>query len=78
MLPSKLTNIAIKMFRTELVKGSHMSTLEHRPERLDSVGVSLASNILTNRVLDGFMVGKDVIDQGIIGVDFGTGVGGAP
>ena len=61
--------------RTELVEGSNMSTFEHGPEGLNTIGMSLAPDVFPNRVLDGFMVGKDVIDQGVIGVDFGIGVG---
>ena len=39
VLPGKLTNIAVKMLRTDLVENSIMSPLEHGPETLHAIGM---------------------------------------
>ena len=55
------------------MEGAHVSTLQHGPEALHPVGVGLSPDILSNAVLDGFMIRQNVIDQGVVGVDLGIG-----
>ena len=55
------------------MEGSGVRPLQQAPEGLHAAGVGLAPDVLTNRVLDGFMVGKRMVGQGVIGVDLGAG-----
>ena len=50
-----------------------MGAFQHRPEALDTVNVDLTSNVLGERVLDGFMIELDqaIVGRRIIGVDRG-------
>ena len=73
VLPRKFPNVAIQVLWADLVENSLMSPLQHGPEALDSIRMGLTSHVLTNAVLDGFMVGKRMVGQSVIGVDLGTG-----
>ena len=46
-----------------------VSPFQKTPEALNAVGVSLSPNILTNRMLDRFMVRQSMIGERVIGVD---------
>ena len=54
------------------MKGSGMRPLEHGPEGLYAVGVSLASNVLSNRVPDRFVIRQDVVGESVIRIDLGV------
>ena len=55
------------------MEGSGVRPLQHAPKRLHPIGVSLAANVLTDRVLDRFVIGEDVIGESVIGVNLGVG-----
>ena len=52
---------------------SGVRSLQHAPKRLHPVGVGLAANVLTDRVLDRFVIRQDVIGESVIGVNLGVG-----
>ena len=70
--PTKLVDVSLEMLEADLVVGFHMGTLHQRPEELDAIGVSLAADVLPNRVLDGLMVREIFVDIGVIGVNHGS------
>ncbi len=52
------------------MESSLMSALQHRPERLDAVGMGHAVHVLADRVLDAFMrVRNALVGYGVIGID---------
>ena len=55
------------------MEGSGVRPLQHAPKRLHSVGVGLAANVLTDRVLNRFIIRQDVIGESVIGVNLGVG-----
>ena len=52
-----------------LVIGSHVPTLEHRPEALYPVGVRLPMNVLPDAVLHRLMVQEPLVGGSLVGVD---------
>lgn len=54
--PRKLPDVVVKMLRTELMQCHGASTLQHRPEALDAVGVGLSPDVLAYGVLDSIMI----------------------
>ena len=55
------------------MEGSGVRPLQHAPKRLHPIGVSLTSNVLSNRVPDRFVIGEDVVGESVVGVDLGVG-----
>ena len=56
MLASEFGDVALQMLRRHLVERPVMRSLEHRPERLYSIGVRLTPDIFVDRVIDGLML----------------------
>ena len=52
---------------------SGVRSLQHAPKRLHPIGVGLATNVLTDRVLDRFVIRQDVIGESVVGVNLGVG-----
>ena len=64
--PGKLVDVPLQVFRADLVETYPLcARLRHRPEGLDLVGVHHAPDILSNAVIDGFMV--EAVAQPFIG-----------
>jgi len=72
--PGEFGHVAIHVLHTDLVEPAHVSPLEHRPERLDALGASVASDILAIRVVDALMLeeGQVAIGRRVIGVEPGN------
>ena len=63
-------DVTVKMLRADLVEGSFVSALEHRPEGFDPVGVGHPVNILADAVLHSFMLERhSLISTVIVGVN---------
>ena len=76
MLASKLGDVTLQMFRADLMEGSLMGALQHRPEGFDAIGVRHAVNVLGDRVLDAFMrVGDALVSRCVVGVNHGVRLG---
>ena len=75
VLPRKPLYIAIQMLRRYLVKGSHMSTFEHGPEGFHAIGMGFVTDVFSDRVFDRFVIGKDMVGQGVVSVDLSVGSG---
>ena len=70
MLTRKLLDVTVKMLGADLVKGSFVDAFEHRPERLDPVGVGHAVYVFCDRVLYCLMVEwQALVSAVVIGVD---------
>ena len=73
MLAGKFGDVALQVLRADLVERSLVSALEHRPERLDSVGVGHAVHVLAYRVLHAAMREREaLVGGGVVGVDRGA------
>ena len=58
------------MLRADLVEGALVSAFQHRPERLDPVGVGHAVDVLADAVLHGFVLERhSLISTVIVGVN---------
>ena len=70
MLAFELVDVALQMLRRNLVKGSLVRPLEHGPERLDSIHVRHAVNVLADRVLERLVRVRDAfVGHRIVRVD---------
>ena len=66
----------MQMLRADLVERSLVSAFQHRPERLDAVGVRHAVDVLGNRVLDALMRVRDAfVGRRVVGVDHSARLG---
>ena len=52
MLASELLDVAVQVLRADLVEGSGVRPLEHRPEGLDTVRVSHPLDVFSHRMAD--------------------------
>ena len=76
MLAREFGDVALQMLRTDLVERSLVSAFQHRPERLDAVGVRHAVDVLGNRVLDALMRVRDAfVGRRVVGVDHSARLG---
>ena len=55
------------------MEGSGVRSLQHAPKRLHPISVSLAANVLSNRVLNRFVIRQDVVGESVVGVNLGVG-----
>ena len=63
----------MQMLRADLVEGSFVRSLEHRPKGLDAVSVRHAVDVLADRVLHALMrVRNPFVGCRVIGVDHGV------
>lgn len=69
--PRKLVKVALHVLIADFMKGAGMGSLQHSPRGLDTIGVSLASDILPNRVFDGFVLRQCLVGLSFIGVNHG-------
>ena len=66
-------NVALQVFRADLVEGALVSALQHAPEALNAVGVRHSVDVFTNAMADGLVIeGQPVIAAAFIGVDCGA------
>ena len=76
VLAGKLPNVPIKMLRADLVERAGVRPLQHRPERLNPVRVSLPADVFGDGVTDRFMLPLDApVGRSVIGVDRGIFLG---
>ena len=54
-------------------KTSRVRPLQQAPKRRHTIGVSLAPDVLSDRVLHRFVVRQDVVGQCVVGVNLGLG-----
>ena len=67
---SKLIDVARQVFLGDVMVGTDVSVLEHRPMGLDSVDVRPTPNVLLDAVLDRFMVAVEaIVGRRLIGVN---------
>ena len=70
----KLAHVAVKMLDAELVISSDVTAFQHRPERLDPIGVCHPVNVPPCTVAHSRMwIGQIVIGSVLIGVHFRPG-----
>ena len=53
MPASELGHIAVQMLGAEFMEGAPVSAFQHRPKRLDPIGVDFSAHILPDAVLYG-------------------------
>ena len=75
IVPSgELVHVAVQVLFAQVVIGAMIAALEHRPERLDPVGVRHSVDIFADRVLDGFVrPGNAAVCGSIIRIDRRSG-----
>ena len=70
MTSSEFLDVAAQVLRAHVMIGAVVSALEHRPERLDAVGMGLIADVLADGVLDGLMLeGQAVVALVVVGVN---------
>ena len=73
MAARKFVHVALKVFSADLVVNALLRPLEHRPKRLDPIGMSHPVNVLANAVTHARVVeGHALIGFGVVGVDGGA------
>ena len=55
------------------MEDSRVRPLQQAPKRRHTIGVSLAPDVLSDRVLHRFVVRQDVVGQCVVGVNLGLG-----
>ena len=76
VLAGKLPDVPIKMLRADLVEGASVGALQHRPEGLNPVRVSLTADVLGDGVFDRLMLPLDaLVGSGFVRVDRGIFLG---
>lgn len=75
MASHKLVNVPLEMLTADDVVHANDTPFEHRPERIDPLGMDVTADVLTRRVADSFMVGQPEIGAMIVRVDARTEAG---